>query len=143
MGGINQARRVLGASITSGLLSSRINLHAMRRLNGWVRLGLVLSAVWILVVSVVAGYELVNPKFGGSKSVFAYTDIPVGTKWNCEGDPWDHNWENDPSVKKVTVIRSQKLLAYLFIPVSGVWLLAVGFIFAVRWVRAGFNHPEG
>ena len=125
------------------MLKSKINFYAMKRLNGWMRLGLVFSVVWMLVVSAVAGYELVNPKFGGSSSVFAYTAIPVGTKWNGEGDPWGHNWENDPSIKKVTVIRTKKLLAYLFIPVFGGWLFAVALIFAVRWVRAGFNHPQG
>lgn len=114
----------------------------MNRLNGWVRLGLVFSAIWVLLVLAVAGYELADPKFRNFDAFFAYKDIPVGTVFTVvDGkEPWDHDFESDSSIKKITVIRSQKLLTCLFIPVAGGWLLAAGLVFAVRWVRAGFRQ---
>lgn len=113
----------------------------MNRLNGWVRLGLVFSAIWVLLVLAVAGYELVDPKVNRPKAYFVYADIPSGTYIPVpEGrDISEQDLEN-PSVKKVIVVQSQKLLAYLFVPVVGGWLLAAGLVFAVRWVRAGFHQ---
>lgn len=114
----------------------------MKRLTGWVRLGLVISTGWALLVVAIAGYEFANPKFGGAKSVFVYSNIAVGTKWIGEDDPWGHDWENDPNANKVTVVRSRKLLGTIVGPIIGGWLVVVGSAIAVRWVREGFNQSK-
>jgi len=104
------------------------------RLGGWQRIGIVLSALWILAVAAYAVFELAS----GPDSAMLLIQMVVSKT----GEPitvLDGNAYRDlvPVEPKLLVGR---LLIALFVPVVTAWVLAYACAWAVRWVIAGFRR---
>jgi hypothetical protein len=119
-----------------------------KKLDGWQRLGIVLSVGWILCVSGTAFVEFVFISVP-RHCVFAYDAIPVGTVWTEKFDakgqripPWEYDWESDKNVPKTRKLRVGVFTTVLALPLVGGWLLSFSSVRAFKWVRDGFEiHP--
>jgi hypothetical protein len=91
--------------------------------RGWIRLGLVTSAIWVGIVCVGVAYEYFNAT---PTSAHLFIEYVPGTTPDPEHP--DIIWDI-PSVKLKSVLLAT------FPPVALMWLLGA----AVSWVRAGFK----
>jgi hypothetical protein len=119
----------------------------MRRLNGWQRIGVVLTSLWLL--------------FAALTIAFAYTDnasdfvsVSDGTPAVCSGasDPSGHTItleeayggcapgkEISPAIPSSKHLRLAPAGALLLLPPLFGWLLVYVAVAAVRWVARGFH----
>ena len=119
-----------------------------KKLNGWQRLGVVLSVSWILCISGTAFVEFFfvsNPRH----CIFVYDAIPVGTVWTEKLDtkgqpipPWQYDWESDKSIPKTRKLRVGVFTSILILPLVGGWLLSFSSIRTFKWVREGFQIKQ-
>ena len=117
----------------------------LNKLNGWHRIGVLLSAVWIITVSGIAFYEfyiVTHPR----RCVFVYNSIPAGTVWTEKTDaggkpikPWEYDWESDDSIPKVRKLKGGVFASALLLPLVGGWLLSISSVRSIKWVRDGFH----
>jgi hypothetical protein len=127
------------------------------RLNGWRRLGVLLTTVWVVGVLTVAAVEIARFQRG----VFVYQGIPKGTV--VRGDkatlpdgmvvqldardpatgrvlnPWEIDWANEPAIAKQTSVRWLKLSVLAVVVPIAVWLLIELLAVAGTWVLRGFK----
>ena len=82
---------------------------------GWVRLGIIFSAVWVILMCAVAGYEY-------------FADPQSGARWFVTYDGWE-----------IPSLKVGRLLAAAFVPAGAGWVLIPSTAWAVSWVRAGFR----
>jgi hypothetical protein len=109
-----------------------------KTLNGWQRIGVVLSVAWILSVTGLALFEFFfvsHPRH----CLLVYSAIPVGTVWtekfDAKGRPiarWEYDWESDKSVPKTRKLRVGVFACALMLPLVGGWLLSFSSIRAFR-----------
>jgi hypothetical protein len=98
-------------------------------LNGWRRIGIVLSVVWMLVGAFWAQHLLFDHIYETLVAcVSAVTDYTYCQK----------TYDSDMAVARQISPIVTALVALAPIPV--VWLLAYGLIGRVRWIRAGFKR---
>lgn len=92
----------------------------MKRLNGWQRIGVVLSALWCLLVAGLA---------------YQYTGFI-----DPDDLPFLHHFSEFlglpylGSIHKVVVVALASIL-----PIVGGWLLVYGVLWTAKWVVAGFK----
>lgn len=117
-------------------------------MKGWLRLGVVLSLVWLLSVCTYVGFDYwrINSVEAGWEHV-GRVNVPSG----AERNPFDQF--DEPAPKSFFVICgaeaatqtttcSLRINNFLFVavgPIFAVWLVAVLGGLAVLWVRAGFR----
>jgi hypothetical protein len=89
------------------------------RLNGWQRLGIVLSALWVLVGGLWGRHLTVAPYFDCIKSA-----PNIDTMNFCER--YLQDWGS-----------TAMLIALVPIPIA--WLLVYIVVWTVRWIRRGFQ----
>ena len=98
----------------------------MNRLRGWIRLGLVLSAAWVMFICGLAAYEY----FTTSSSHDAH---------------WFVTYEPEVPVPNLDLLLVQPRLKIVpfflaaFMPLVVTWTLVPLIAWAVSWVRAGFK----
>lgn len=133
----------------------------MLTLNGWRRLGVVLSFLWALSIACVALFEAAPVSAGFSSGIFVNQAIPAGTLIKNDRvtlpsgkvvsieitdpatghmlSPWEIDWRKYPEVPKTTEILWLKLLMVaLAVPVV-IWLLIELFVAIGEWVARGFR----
>ena len=117
----------------------------VKKLNGWQRIGVVLSVAWILSVSGVALFEFYSVSHP-RHCLFVYDAIPVGTVWTEKFDargrpiaPWEYDWESDKTVPKTRKLRVIVFASAVVLPLLGGWLLSFSSVRALKWVREGFE----
>jgi len=117
----------------------------LKKLNGWQRIGVVLSLAWILSISGVAFCEFFFVPHA-RHCLFVYDAIPAGTVWTEKLDafgtpikPWEYDWENDDSIQKTRKLRVWTFTSALMLPLVGGWLLSFSSVRAFKWVRDGFE----
>lgn len=127
------------------LRSAKIVNPTLNSLNGWQRIGVVLSIAWLFFVCSVATYEFFFSAHTRS-AVFAYDEIPIGTVWTEKRDahgapikPWEYDWAADETIPKTRRMRIGLFASALFVPLVGSWLLASASTRTFKWVRAGFD----
>ena len=129
-------------------------------LNGWRRLGIVLTGIWVVGVGVLLAVELAHSKTG----VFVYQTIPKGTL--IQGDkatlpdgsvvqlnaqdaatghslkPWEINWDNEADILKGHAIRWDRLAIFGIAVPACVWLLVELLVCGGRWILRGFRSTR-
>lgn len=116
-------------------------------MSGWVRLGVVLGAMWIVVVSTFAlteylfipNYSCVFPPPFGERSDYngiffhcdLFTDIPFVE------DQWKILTISDG--RKVVDFHLDKFIFVLLLPVAILWALSAAAFYCARWVCRGFS----
>jgi hypothetical protein len=113
----------------AGCYARRVGRVAMRfRLNGWQRIGIVLSVVWMLVGALWAHHFLFAPVYeADSKCRSAVTDLTF-----CDGI----------YKRQMAIARqiSPTITVLTLAPIPIVWVLAYALVSLVRWIRAGFKR---
>lgn len=113
------------------------------RLNGWQRIGVILSILWVIFVGGIATIELI--KYRDYQQIL---ELPIGSTHPPATIFLD--WIRvEPSVGPDDPLgilekweRTFDFLHFLLvsvIPVVGGWLVVHLFVFTVSWVRAGFK----
>lgn len=125
------------------------------KLNGWQRIGIVLSVLWLVAVLLFAAFEYNTADKYRSLSerqsqVFIYWASPVIV------DPFElhlgENLDRFSEREQVEILRKRELVSqglsldvfvgwlfgWLFLPILASWVLAYVSIFVFGWVRAGF-----
>jgi hypothetical protein len=101
------------------------------RLNGWARIGIVLSVVWAICGSIWVLHSISD------------TDEIYGLYNICLTEP-----KSDPGVCKQELEKLQAavgwearwaLVWFVFAPIPVFWLIAYGLVALVRWMRRGFS----
>ena len=124
-------------------------LTARSRLNGWQRLGIVLSGFWIICVGIEYWVEQVQGPFSFgwvTDTVNSETVSPPRENNALPHDPAADVWYN-PSEKSAPrlslqpveqVVNMSRLLPVLFAPPILLWAIGC----SVVWVRRGFRKPS-
>jgi hypothetical protein len=110
----------------------------MLRLNGWQRIGIVLSVLWFVIGGLWIN-SLVLDSMGASamaehrRCLDAVTAVPNDSSWD------------EACGKKFRATYSTAVadhwtyaVVYTLIPIPIVWLLVYGVVVLVRWIGAGF-----
>ena len=138
-----------------------------RHMNGWRRIALVISILWIAVASAATGLDYFNKGAG----YFVYKSIPIGTvvtdsaiklpdgktisrqeqkefeqRLRAEqGDskkPWEINWSKQTGVPTASAVHwPHFLFTGLALPLL-LWIFAELSAHAVRWVGHGFKESK-
>lgn len=116
-------------------------VHPLRKLNGWQRVGVIVSALWILIVLGVASkeyYDWVLP-------VSCHGDDSPHSFFTAWGDPQPCAEKHDPlhilTHWKVS-FRFGRFLSILFLPVFVGWVVSYCLLWTVSWVKEGFRKNE-
>jgi|SRR5581483_1727678 len=98
-------------------------------IHGWYRLGIVLSAVWVVSLVAYVVYESQRSEF---EKRYFFDSIPSLAY---------HSGTSDDPIPLESKFRLRVFFIALSIPLIVGWLPAVG-LAIVRWVRRGFEHEE-
>jgi hypothetical protein len=123
------------------------------RLNGWQRIGIVLSVVWILSVGGRGALEYLQ---GSGEPYYAMRFLPaLGEDYYFADSiqipvppPKDTHVGSFVTFEEARGFRIEHhfrigyLVAAVFAPVVLLWLFAYLSVFVVRWVRAGFKRND-
>lgn len=134
-------------------------------LNGWKRLGIVTTVLWMFCVSGLAIFEPSPSPEGFSQGVFVNHAIPAGI--TIEGskvtlpdgkivkveaidptsgralNPWEIDWRKYPEIPKTKEILWVKLAVVALAIPAAIWLLLELFVAVTRWVVRGFKETSG
>jgi hypothetical protein len=107
------------------------------RLNGWIRIGIVLSIAWMLYVSGAAAFEYADHRPPGSNFIEwrGPTGETYATLVKTTGMFVD-------LVPLSPVLRIRWFTAALLVPVVLFWFVAFIVVYAVRWIFHGFARPQ-
>jgi len=99
----------------------------MKSRRGWIRLGIVLSVGWAVLIGAFATYEYFLAPSSDEHWFVAY--VP-----GSEVDP-----KNPGFIPDVPSLKVGPLLTTLFLPLAVVWAATPLVVWAISWVRAGFR----
>ena len=114
----------------------------MTKLNGWKRIGIIASVLWILG----AGEYTYSSKLDRADDLIASTLLACESNWVGVGDAYEkhvHECQkiaDDSFALALTNARLEGALA-AFVPVPLGWGFAHLVLFLVRWVKRGFVQP--
>lgn len=112
----------------------------MRKLSGWFRLGIVVSAMWAAFTTFIYVNEIVNyPSFAAKSALhgyFKWVDDPATTQKEAKT-------LGKEFAERYTFIKPDFKLAGYFqlavVPIVIGWLGVYLLVWMVRWVRDGFR----
>ena len=153
-----------------------------RRISGCYRIGIVLSVIWVLVVSGIAIYECFRDRidhmglvddiglysvFGMSISqTFVEVNIPIEEKLNTGkgnafdieeefkreqtqprkrdifdivGEGYDRKHAAKEKIPYYITFKIKNFLCVLFLPILGMWVLVLGILRSILWIKEGFK----
>lgn len=108
------------------------------KLNGWKRIGIIASVVWI----VGAGYYTViatsdaDAKFASGIRLDCETYIPAGIATLAECDKRGDDW-----LKETASSERIEAASVALVPVPLTWGFTYLVLFLVRWVKRAFMRP--
>jgi hypothetical protein len=117
---------------------------AMKALNGWQRIGIVLSVLWA-IVGFFGGNSIAIDALGSGvsasyarcleqRSVQTDGSVPKDTDWKPCQVAFERDW--GPAVKD----HWSYAAASAFIPILIAWLVVYFFVALGRWIAAGFKQ---
>jgi hypothetical protein len=110
----------------------------MKILNGWQRIGVVMSFIWMIIGGLWA-YRDTNITAYNSREVvysFCKSDTPNPTfeyLVRCRK-------ESDEIYEKVIKNRTENVIIVAFLPLPFLWVFVYLIILMLKWVRNGFNN---
>jgi len=115
----------------------------MKRLNGWVRLGIVLSTAWVLLVSYIYVDELLHhPSYAlryHLDGYFGWVEDSEATKGAHAGSKAKGQEFSERYVLLKPTFSAAGYFKLTFFPVIVGWLGSYIIIWIFRWVREGFR----
>jgi hypothetical protein len=113
------------------------------RLNGWQRIGLVLSIAWALAGGFWANKDQLD--YAGTLTS-SQLDACVSQNKSRYGEygPYEQVWTPCWNQYGANFERNAKghwvvAALFAFVPLPIAWLLAYALVYLVRWIRAGFK----
>jgi hypothetical protein len=100
------------------------------RLNGWQRIGIVLSVVWIII----AGSWGWRHAYDQADANFRLCVAAIETASDLQSC-------RETRLRAIAVPRGASAAVVALAPLLIVWLLVYGLVVLVRWIRRGF-HPS-
>ncbi len=115
----------------------------MVKVNGWKRIGIIASVVWILGVWVYTYDSEVNNASKTIASIHVACDSNLAGK---TGDAWttgfnDCDKQANDSLAEADANARLKAALFAFIPVPPGWGFTYLILFLIRWVKRGFARP--
>jgi len=118
----------------------------MMKLNGWKRIGIIASAVWILGVGI---YTYDSETERASRTIAAEhvacdSSLPSDSKDESAYEAGFRTCNKEAEESLALAIRNARLSAALvaFVPVPFGWGLVYLALFLVRWVKRGFTPRQ-
>jgi hypothetical protein len=105
----------------------------MRNISGWVRLAIVLSALWIVGIGLYGAYVWHNAR--DVDSPFVYYVIP---NWQPEGGYFLANRLDRTYGSPQPRFKHDYFFTVVGVVLVGIWVVTVG----TAWVINGFRHEE-
>jgi hypothetical protein len=108
---------------------SRAKLEGCRgfRLNGWQRIGIVLSVVWAIVGGLWGMKQAVAPAWRQFNACMSLPNVDVKVSEEIKNED-------------LAAIQPWSTAAIVgLVPIPIVWLIAYALVAIVRWIRAGFK----
>lgn len=109
--------------------------------KGWIRLGVALSAAWVIGVVAYAVYDFrTTERTAISELKFPDPKLPPG--WQLVGP--ETLLVSCSADAGVASCYPRYLNVFLVVlgPVAGAWVLAAMVVYAISWIRAGFRDDE-
>ncbi len=136
--------RASGAAIKDSLHIKYHNVLRMNRLNGWQRIGAILSVFWCFGVVGKTGYESYETASANAELVECCKEVK---KNQIQKEYKVGDYISDCEVLGVCTKIILKpvtpqllpLLTLLFFPIAGGWLVVLVAISATKWVKEGFK----
>lgn len=116
-----------------------------KKICGWYRIGIVLSIIWVLLVSGVAIYECFRDRkvplesgFIGIITRSMFFNVEVVEDKVIEDKKIGFT-PLSPSTEYELKFKTKRFLSVLFLPILGMWGLLLGMFRAVLWIKEGFK----
>ena len=121
-----------------------------KKISGWYRIGIVLSVLWVLVVSGFAfdEYFIRGLPFDNDYISFTNTLLKSQVIHDKNGQSTIKDIILDKKPKPVnpfdvacgeTIFNPTKFFCVLFLPILGMWGLVLGVAWSVLWIKEGFK----
>jgi hypothetical protein len=109
--------------------------------KGWVRLGIVLSVTWLILMLAYAAYDYyhVNSREAGWETVGRSSALPVETRQTSLLTECGYEGKK---ILTTCSTRYVNLALLVLVPIASGWLIVYLIVYAVRWVLAGFSGKE-
>jgi hypothetical protein len=115
---------------------------ALTKRKGWIRLGFVLSAAWLIGVLIYAAFDYHSVRTDLVTAVRTADPSLAKGGWEVVGQQ-SFLTNCDAKDKEVSCSpRALNLAALGLLPIAISWLAAILLVIAVLWVRAGFRDRE-
>jgi hypothetical protein len=125
-------------------------------MKGWIRIGIVLSAFWLVGVLLFAVadflsipsssclflYDPSEPSQAGEKYLNISSSIKTSFfSCNVYSQFISNSWERYfiSLNHQIIEFNTKHFISLLLIPVVALWLVAIAFVKSLRWVKNGFN----
>ncbi len=112
-----------------------------RKLNGWHRIGIVLSVLWILAMFVLASKEIFDWIASGGCWVTVPNNLFIDWVKTADSCPERYDPLNLMSLWRGS-FRVGTFLSLLILPVTAGWLGSYCVLWVVCWVKEGFKHTR-
>lgn len=119
--------------------------YMTKKICGWYRIGIVLSIIWVLLVSGVAIYECFRDRkvplesgFIGIITRSMFFNVEVVEDKVIEDKKIGFT-PLSPSTEYELKFKTKRFLSVLFLPILGMWGLLLGMFRAVLWIKEGFK----
>ena len=116
-------------------------------LNGWQRIGVFLSVLWILLAGCLAIIEYADSKKPIDKKLIASGYLFFKSHQVKFDPPPDTgrvkrflSYEEAFGYRSVHEFRPVRLISAIFVPILLFWIIAYISVFAFRWIAAGFRN---
>jgi len=106
------------------------------RLNGWHRIGIVLSLVWVVFVCGYAAHEYLER--GASTTLLIEVTPDKASMVDKQGRVLDY-FELKTGEPRLLIVP---LIAATLVPLALAWAIVYLCVFAFRWVAAGFRSKQ-
>ena len=107
-------------------------------LNGWQRLGAVLTIIWMAIISIIGALDYF-PEKPKANIFIHYVDRDMTSVSAEEKRKSDAATKIFGIAEQEAKFHINPFAATLAIPIIGCWLMVYLLIFAIRWVAVGFK----
>jgi hypothetical protein len=114
-------------------------------LSGIIRLGIVISVVWIITCSTIAVFQMYGQYESCESTVFTFLQNPKLVGFIADEGGFDISTAinvgetNCPPTEMVRQLKTRSASMVTLLPVVLAWLFCSVAVFLFRWIRAGFT----
>jgi hypothetical protein len=110
----------------------------MNKLNGWVRIGIVLSILWVLGGGIYANRLVTQTAINSSNLIYSLCTSSPPSDAAQSGFYKYCGMQRDDIYKDATQYRVRDVALFALLPVPIFWLIAYIIVLTFRWIKKGF-----